>query len=221
MINEIEKRVRRMLASVRQPFRGVLAGVATDGPVAIVQGEGLAGEAASDMEMFQHYGITSAPPAGAMWIVVPIGGKTSHSIVIATEHGTYRLKNLKPGEVALYTDEGDSVVLGRGRVMTMTTKTLKIDAEDSVEINTKTMKVNASESITNDTPQVDMTHQLNVTEQISGQGGLSVEGGDGVRIRSDVAIEGAASVSQDATIGGKSFIGHRHLETGSITDPPQ
>lgn len=221
MIEEVEKRVRRMLAGVRQAFRGVLGGVATDGPVAMAQGEGLAGESTPDLEMFQHYGLTSAPPAGSMMVVVPLGGKTSHGIVIATEHGTYRLKNLKPGEVALYTDEGDSVVLGRGRVVTVTTKTLKIDAEDSVEINTKAMKVNASESITNDTPLVNMTHQLNVTEQISGQGGLSVEGGDGVRIRSNVDIDGSANVSQDVTVDGKSFIGHRHPETGSITDPPQ
>ncbi|WP_175845134.1 phage baseplate assembly protein V [Burkholderia arboris] len=221
MIDEIDKRVRRALAGVRQAFRGVLGGVATDGPVPIAQGEGLAGEPAADLEMFQHYGLTSVPPAGSMMVIVPIGGKTSHGIIIGTEHGTYRLKNLKPGEVALYTDEGDSVVLGRGRVITMTTKTLKIDAEESVEINTKTMTVNASESIKNDTPQVDMTHQLNVTEQISGQGGLSVEGGNGVKIRSNVDIEGAASVSQDATIGGKSFLDHRHRETNSITDPPQ
>ncbi|WP_175892398.1 phage baseplate assembly protein V [Burkholderia cepacia] len=221
MIEEVEKRVRRMLAGVRQAFRGVVGGMATDGPVSMAQGEGLAGESTPDLEMFQHYGLTSVPPAGSMMVVVPLGGKTSHGIIIGTEHGTYRLKNLKTGEVALYTDEGDSIVLGRGRVMTMTTKTLKIDAEDSVEINTKAMKVNASESITNDTPQVNMTHQLNVTEQISGQGGLSVEGGDGVKIRSNVDIEGAASVSQDVTIGSKSFIGHRHPETGSITDPPQ
>lgn len=221
MIKDIDKRISRALAGVRQTFRGVMSGTSTDGPVQLAQGVGLADENASDVEYMQHYGFTSAPPADSMMVLVPVGGMTSHSIVIATEHGEYRLKGLKTGEVAIYTDEGDSVVLGRGRVMTMTTKTLKIDAEDSVEINTKTMKVNATESITNDTPQVSMTHKLDVVEQISGQGGLSVEGGDGVKIRSDVDIQGAASISEDATIGGKSFTGHRHPETGSITDPPQ
>lgn len=221
MIDEIEKRVRRTLAGIRQAFRGVIGGVATDGDVAFVQGEGLANETVSDAELFQHYGLTSVPPAGSMMVVVPVGGKTSHGIVIATEHGTYRLKNLQAGEVALYTDEGDSIVLGRGRIVTVTTKTFKLNAEDSVEINTKSMKVAASESITNDTPTVNMTHQLNVTDAISETGGLSVEGGDGVNIKSDVKIEGAAEVTGDVEIGGKSFLGHRHPETGSITDPPQ
>ncbi|WP_175857033.1 phage baseplate assembly protein V [Burkholderia anthina] len=221
MIKDIDKRIARALAGVRQTFRGVMSGTSTDGPVQMAQGVGLAGENTPDVEYMQHYGFTSAPPADSMMVLVPVGGVTSHSIVIATEHGSYRLKGLKTGEVAIYTDEGDSVVLGRGRVMTLTTKMLKINAEESVEINTKTMTVNASESITNDTPQVSMTHKLNVTDEISGQGGLSVEGGDGVRIRSDVDIEGSANVSNDVSINGKSFNRHRHPETGSITDPPQ
>ncbi|RQU98016.1 phage baseplate assembly protein V, partial [Burkholderia cenocepacia] len=113
MIQELDKRIRRALSGIRLAFRGLIGRVKTDGPVVIVQGEGLAGENVPDVELFQHYGYTSAPPAGTMMVVVPIGGKSSHGIVIATEHGQYRYKALKSGEVALYTDEGDSVVLGR------------------------------------------------------------------------------------------------------------
>jgi len=198
MMREVEKRVSRMLAGVRQAFRGVISGVSTDGPVGMVRGEGLAGENGVDEELFQHYGYTSAPPAGTMKIVLPIGGKTSHGIVIATEHGQYRLKALKAGEVAIYTDEGDSIVLSRGRVIDIKTKTLNISAEESVNI---------------DTPTVNMKHALNVAEQITGKGGMSMTGGDGARIDS-------LNVDNDAVIGGKSFNGHKHLETGNITGTP-
>jgi len=197
-IKDIDKRIERMLAGVRQAFRGVLGGVDSSGPVQIVQGEGLAGENLADIEYFQHYGYTSNPPADAMKIVVPVGGRTSHSVVIATEHGAYRLKALKTGEVALYTDEGDSIVLSRGRVIDITTKTLNIKAETEVNI---------------DTPTVNVKHQLNVVEKLTGQGGLSMSGGDGAHIDT-------LNVDNDATIGGKSYLGHRHPETGSITNTP-
>lgn len=197
-IKDIDKRIERMLAGVRQAFRGVLGGVDSSGPVQIVQGEGLAGENLPDIEYFQHYGYTSNPPADAMKIVVPVGGRTSHCVVIATEHGTYRLKALKTGEVALYTDEGDSIVLSRGRVIDITTKTLNIKAETEVNI---------------DTPTVNVKHQLNVAEKLTGEGGMSMSGGEGAQI--DTLI-----VGNDAVIAGKSFNGHRHPETGTITDAP-
>ncbi|AOJ10606.1 phage baseplate assembly protein V [Burkholderia mayonis] len=198
MIKDIDKRIQRAVSGIRQAFRGMIGGVQTIGPTATVRGEGLAGENMVDLELFQHYGYTSSPPAGTMMVVVPVGGKTSHGIVIATENGQYRVKALKPGEVAIYTDEGDSIVLSRGRVIDIKTKTLNIDAEESVNFKT---------------PTVNMDHALNVAEQITGKGGMSMSGGNGARIDS-------LNVEKDAVIGGKSFNGHRHPETGSITDTP-
>lgn len=123
----IDERIRRKLAGIRLAFRGVVTLVKAAGSVQLVQLDGLSGEQLQDAEVFQQYGCTSNPPAGSMAIVLPLGGKTAHGIIIATEHGTYRLKNLKPGETALYTDEGDSVILKRGRVMEVTTQTLNVN----------------------------------------------------------------------------------------------
>lgn len=128
MIKIIDARISRKLAGIRQAFRGMVTLVKAAGAVQLVQLDGLSGEQLQDAELFQHYGYTSNPPAGSMAIVLPIGGKTAHGIIIATEHGTYRLKNLQPGETALYTDEGDSVILKRGRIMEVTTQTLTVNA---------------------------------------------------------------------------------------------
>ncbi len=198
-IRDIDNRISRMLAGVRQVFRGVIGGVDSSGPVQLVQGVGLAGETLSDLEYFQHYGYTSNPPGGAMKVIAPIGGKTSHGIVIATEHGTYRLQGLESGEVALYTDEGDSVVMRRGRVIDVTTQTLNIKASTAVNI---------------DTPIVNVKHQLTVQEQITGQGGLSMTGGSGAHI-DKLTVDG------DAQIGGKSFLEHEHPgDSGGTTGVP-
>ncbi len=170
MIDQVDRRIARALGGLRHAFRAVITLVRTGAGVQLAQADGVAGEQLQDAEVFQHYGITSNPPAGSMAVVLPLGGKTSHGIVIATEHAQYRLVGLESGEVALYSDEGDSVWLKRGRVIEVTTQTLRINAETAVEITTPT---------------------LTVTGQIIGQGGLAISGGEGAAAQ----IEGSLAVT--------------------------
>lgn len=114
---EVDKRIARALAGLRLPFRVELGLIDTLAPVQIVEAQGLAGETLNDHEIFQHYGFTSAPPPESQGLVLPIGGRTAQGIVIATEHGDYRFKVTAPGEVALYTDEGDYIYFKRGHVI--------------------------------------------------------------------------------------------------------
>lgn len=57
-------------------------------------------------------------------------------MVLVVSDRRYRLPGLQAGEVALYTDEGDRVVLKRGRVIELETLTLKITAGQAVEFDT-------------------------------------------------------------------------------------
>ncbi|MBU9231448.1 phage baseplate assembly protein V [Burkholderia multivorans] len=200
MINEVKKQIDRALSGVRQAYRAVISLCASDTPVQLAQVDGLAGETTPDIELFQHYGITSNPPAGTMAVVLPLGGKTSHGVIVATENETYRIQGLQSGEVAIYTDEGDSIVFRRGRI---------------IDITTETLNITASKKITMDTPVVEMTERLNVQEQITGQGGMAVSGGNGVE------VDGSMAVTQDVTAGGKSLIHHKHPgDSGGITGEP-
>jgi len=141
MIAQIDKRIRRALGSIRLAFRGVVRHVNTAPAVMLVQGDGLNGEQLQATEYFQHYGLTSSPPPGAMLVVLPVGGSTAHGILIATEHGSYRLKNLAPGESALYDDQGQKVhitrngivVDGAGKQVTIT-NTPKVRMETELEV---------------------------------------------------------------------------------------
>lgn len=152
MIKQIDERIRRQLSGIRLAFRGVITLVKAAGSVQLVQLDGVSGEQLQDAELFQQYGYTSNPPAGSMAIVLPIGGKTAHGVIIATEHGTYRLKGLKSGETALYSDEGDSVILKRGRIMEVTTNTFRVNAAMSIELNSPTITGNAGTSVSFNTP---------------------------------------------------------------------
>ncbi|MCM8595127.1 phage baseplate assembly protein V [Accumulibacter sp.] len=130
MIDLVDRRIRRALGGIRQAFRSVLSTVNPAGGVQLAQAEGLAGEALQDAELFQHYGFTSRPPAGTMAVVLPIGGRTSHGIIVATEHASYRLRALAGGEVALYDDQGQQVLLHRNGVTVKTAKKLRLEAQD-------------------------------------------------------------------------------------------
>jgi phage baseplate assembly protein V len=74
-------------------------------------------------ERFQDYGFTSHPKRGAEAIVLFPGGHRAHAIIIAVDDRRYRKTGLEEGEVALYSDETDCVVLKRGRIIEITAGT--------------------------------------------------------------------------------------------------
>ncbi|MCW3482113.1 phage baseplate assembly protein V [Neisseriaceae bacterium JH1-16] len=208
MWHDVDRRIQRALNGVRQTFRGVLAQVNSQSPVQLVQTDALAGERLQDSELFQHYGFTSTPLPGTMAVVLPLGGQTSHGIVVATEHGSYRLKALQPGEVALYTDEGAKIVLKRGRV---------IETEcDVFRVNCKSWEVNASSKAAFTTPQLTASAELVAQGQISGNGGMAIQGGSGAK------VTGSLTTSGDVVAGGKSLMNHTHPgDSGGVTGPPR
>ena len=83
----------------------------------------LEGEVRDQVERFQDYGFTSHPHPGAEAVAASVAGSRDHVVVIAVDDRRYRLRALQPGEVAIYTDEGDRVVLKRGGVIEVTAST--------------------------------------------------------------------------------------------------
>ncbi|MCP1487996.1 phage baseplate assembly protein V [Pseudomonas fluorescens] len=98
-----------------------------------------AGEIKDGAEHFEPYGFTSNPKAGAEVLTAFIGGDRSHAVVLVAADRRYRIQSLKPGEVAIYTDEGDKVHFKRGRIIDIETQTLNIRATDSVNFDTPTI----------------------------------------------------------------------------------
>ncbi|ATB63769.1 phage baseplate assembly protein domain-containing protein [Pseudomonas mosselii] len=134
LLGTMRKQAQQVQQNIRQAFRAVAARNNHSGAQIGVEMEGLAGESVSG-ELMQHYGFVSGPLAGAEYIVIPVGGNTNHSVVIASGDGRYRLK-VADGEVALYTDEGDSIHLKRGRTIEVKTETFVVNASTKVVLNT-------------------------------------------------------------------------------------
>ncbi|EIS3892256.1 phage baseplate assembly protein V [Salmonella enterica] len=217
MMHIISQRINQALARIRQAFR-ILIG-ATDSAAAVqrIQAQGIGNENLRGIELFQQYGFTSHPLPGTMGIVLPLGGVSSHSIVIATEHGAYRLKSLQPGEVALYTDEGAKIVLKRGKLIEADCETFRVNCT-GFEVNCKQAAVNcdtwatsATDSASFTTPELSTSEKLTAQGLISGNGGMSVKGGEGSRFKGNLDQTGGSFTTDgDVSTAKVSLNGHRH-----------
>lgn len=113
--------------------RAVLALINDAAKLQRLQIQLMADEERGDVERFQEYGFTAHPRAGAEAIALSVGGSRSHMVVIAVDDRRYRLTSLEEGEVAIYTDEGDKIVLKRGREIEVTAGTrVIIDTPDTL-----------------------------------------------------------------------------------------
>jgi phage baseplate assembly protein V len=137
----------------------------------------LDGETRDNVERFQNYGFTSHPHAGAEAAVVFAGGNRDHGLVLAVDDRRYRVKGLSQGEVAIYTDEGDKIVLKRGKVVEITTDTLRVNAATKIELNAPTIELNGQTTTVNASSLVQLnTPQTNTSGAVASGGNASVTG---------------------------------------------
>lgn len=66
------------------------------------------------VQRFQEFGFTSNPPDGTEAIMVALGGNQDNPVIIATEHRSFRKKNLAQGESAIYNKDGSYILLKSG-----------------------------------------------------------------------------------------------------------
>lgn len=77
----------------------------------------LKGEIRREVERLQNYGFTSHPPKDAEVAVLSIGGNRDHLLAIAVDDPASRKRDLAPGEVAAFSDEGDFLLFKRGQII--------------------------------------------------------------------------------------------------------
>ncbi|OFN18437.1 phage baseplate assembly protein V [Neisseria sp. HMSC072B12] len=203
-IKTIDKRIKQAFNTVRQAFRGKVARVQAGSGVQKIQVEGLDGETVQDLEHAENFGFTSNPPAGSDCVVVPLGGKTSHGIIVTTTNGAYRITGLSDGETAVYNADGAKIVLKKGRVIEIDCDKLNIKAPSGVNITSE---------------KVECSAVLTAQGQINGNGGMAVQGGSGTTFTGNVDMVGDLNTTGALTNNGKDVGStHKHTETnGSET----
>lgn len=131
VIDPLKRRVTLMVG------RCVVTAIDDSKMVQLIKCDLLSDETHDEVERFQHYGFTSHPIAGCEGIAVFPGGNRESGVIIATEDRRYRLTNLGEGEVALYDDLGQEIVLTR--------EGIKITTEEDVDVSCAVANVVAEE----------------------------------------------------------------------------
>lgn len=158
---QISQAAQNIAQGIRQAFRGTLNLMNSKDDIQKTQVSGLSGEIISDLEFMQQFGFTSVPPANTQAVIIPIGGATSHGVVIATENGEFRIKNLKGGEVAVYNQSGASIVLKQGKI-------IEVDCEEfNVKANTKVCFL---------TPEIKASGSINADGDMNTKGAVKAKG---------------------------------------------
>lgn len=169
-------------------------------PMRELQVNMLSGEVRDELEHVEPYGFSSEPLTDGLpeAFALFFDGDRSHGIVFCVADRRYRLKPLKPGEVAIYDDLGQKIHLTRSGIEVFTPKNLTATVEG------------------------------NVTEAVSGSLTAKVTGAVTIKAASvkvdapTVQITGSLAVTGDVTAGGISLKSHSHPgDSGGTTGGPQ
>lgn len=209
-INRLLDPLRRRMATLIG--RAVLHAVNAAPSCQTLQVMILADEPQTDVEHMEPYGYTSNPPAGAEGVILNVAGQRGAAVGLNFGNRNFRIAGLKSGEVAIYTDEGDKIVLKRDRNIEVTTLHCVINAQDDYTVNTKAYTVNASEGTQYNTPSY----------ALGGEGGCAASLTAAMSITGNIAQQGSHTSTGDQVAGGISQTGHTHLgDSGGSTGAPQ
>ncbi|ELD3428691.1 phage baseplate assembly protein V [Enterobacter hormaechei] len=241
--SRIERTLQNLLA------RAVVTGLDTAKKCQMLQVELMPGEPKENVEHLEPYGFTSAPITGAEGFALFPDGDRSHGVILIVADRRYRVKGLAAGEVAIYTDEGDTLTFKRGNIVELNTKIFNVNAADAVNIKTKSFNVNAanatdiktkiftldastSTALTTAACSIKATYTVSVSsQQIGLNGNLTVsDAGGGAAgnavLRGNLMLQGnqqttGTSTATDHLSSGKSGALHRHPgDSGGTTGTP-
>ncbi|WP_333501851.1 phage baseplate assembly protein V [Kluyvera genomosp. 2] len=106
-----------------------------------LQVQSLADATNDDVERFQQYGFTSVPPAGSEAIILAVGGRRESLVAIAVEDKRCRPKGLEEGDVCLYHQDGQSmIILKAGGIIDVRGKRVNYTGDELFEINSAQLK---------------------------------------------------------------------------------
>lgn len=95
----------------------------------------LAGESRKDVDFYQQYGFSSCPTGKVAGVALFIGGSRDNGVVVATrgEDDDMGVK-LEPGEVAVHSKFGSSILLKKDGSVVLKTDSNKLRIEGDVDV---------------------------------------------------------------------------------------
>ena len=148
-------------------------------------------ETFDDIPRLSEYGFNSMPPAESDAVLVFVGGNRLDGVIIATGNQTFRMRSLKPGEVSISDNLGQSVYLSQAGIV--------VNGAGLPMMFTNTPEV------TFDTPLVHMTGDANIDGNLTVGGNANVTG--------NVVAKGDVSDHSNKSMAGmrQVFNSHTHV----------
>ena len=106
MMKSVGSRIQKAASQIRQTFLGIVS----RGDSKALQLKGFTDETLQEVELIQQVGFSSFVPDSAKVVVIPLQGKTSKSVVVATTGGAV-VVNVAKGETCIYDQFGHQVLL--------------------------------------------------------------------------------------------------------------
>jgi phage gp45-like len=134
-------------------------------------------EILDNVPFVQLYGIHTNPPPKTDAIAIFANGNRSNPVLVGTNDIASRPRNYKPGEVGMFTNEGDNLKFNQG-------KAVALSAGNSFGLDTKSANLKGSDQITLDTPNTTHTGDVKAHGKIDAsqgffQNGNPITGGGG------------------------------------------
>jgi len=135
----------------------------------------LAHESKANVERFQQYGVSTVPQPGSEVVCVFPNGNREHGIIVSVENRASRLPRMDPGEVSLYSDEGDAIALRRGNCVQIITHTLDASAGTMVVITSGgPITIQASGDVTVNAPNIKLNGNVDIANGYLKHNGVDV-----------------------------------------------
>lgn len=147
-IAPVSRRLRLMVG------RGVVTTISDAGKIQVAQVQLLDGEVRDGIEILHQYGCTSIAPGQPEGLYFSVGGDRDHGVMICVADRQFRLKEIAPGEVALYDDINQKIHLTRDGIV--------IDGAGLPLIvqNTPIVTIKAETKIRAETPLLECTGEI-------------------------------------------------------------
>lgn len=206
----MQRQLNKLLAPIQRRIRqiatrAVIAVIDTETTLVTLRARISESEVLDGLEYFEPYGFTTSPPPSSEALLVSLGGRREHTVVVQVASRKYRLVGLESGDVALYNQNGDKFVM-------------KASGETELQIETK---------VTMTCPNFEINGDMQINGNITHQGNLDSSGnhkvGGNQTTDGNVTVGGNVSASGDVKAGSVSLKLHTHggvQSGGSSTSLP-
>jgi len=173
----IERMYRRILLVIG---RGRIKTGADDGSVQLQQVRLSQFETFDDVPRLAEYGFNSMPPPESDAVLVFVGGNRRDGVIVATGNQQFRMCSLKPGEVSISDNLGQSVYLTQNGIV-IDGAGLPVLVKNTPSITLDTPLVHATGDMHIDgqllvAKDATVEQNLNVSENVTAQGDISDHG---------------------------------------------